>query len=84
MIFANICDNVAYNVLNDGAKGDFMDNDCRPSGGTQDFLSDNLLLLIIVGAVILGVLYLIIKAGVKNGILEALEAPECPLNSPCR
>lgn len=61
-----------------------MDNDCRPSGGLQDCISDNLLLIIIVAVVIIGVMYLIIKSGVKNGILEALEAPECPLNSPCR
>ena len=64
-----------------------MDFDCAQpcggSGGMQSFISDNIILVIIVLAVLFGLGYLIIKAGVKNGILAALKDPGCPLVPPC-
>lgn len=62
-----------------------VDYDCAPRGserGTQDFISDNILLIIVVLAVLFGLGYLVGKAAVKNGILEALKEPDCPLVPP--
>ena len=64
-----------------------MDYDCAPAsahgGGMQSIISDNILLIIIVLAILYGLGYFIIKAGVKNGILEALKDPACPITPPC-
>ena len=63
-----------------------MDYDCAPqpahSGSIQSAISDNILLSIIVLAILYGLGYFIIKAGVKNGILEALKDPACPIAPP--
>ncbi len=59
-----------------------MEGDCMPSG-CSNWLNDNIVMVVVILAVILGILYLIIKAGVKNGILEVLEQPDCPLIHPC-
>ncbi len=64
-----------------------MDYDCAPpcGGGNmlQSFISDNILFVIIVLAVLFGLGYFVTKAAVKNGILEALKEPDCPLAPPC-
>ena len=61
-----------------------MDYDCgsHANDGMQNFISDNILLIIVVLAVLFGVGYLVGKAAVKNGILEALHEPNCPLVPP--
>ena len=46
----------------------------------QKWFSDNIVLIIIVLAVLYGIGYFVAKAAVKNGILEALKDPDCPLN----
>lgn len=64
-----------------------MDYDCgsRANDGAQDFISDNILLIIVALAILFGLGYFVGKAAVKNGILEALREPDCPLASsgPC-
>ncbi len=56
---------------------------CASGSEIQRFISDNIFLVLIVLAVLYGLGYLVIKAGVKNGILEALKDPGCPIAPPC-
>lgn len=55
------------------------DGSCKPPSGGND----NLMMGLLGAAVVLFVLYFIVKSGVKNGILEALEESKLPLFHDC-
>ena len=63
-----------------------MNCDCNPAcGGTtlQSLIGDNIVFIIIVLAVLYGLGYYVGKAAVRDGIGEALRAPDCPITPPC-
>ena len=57
------------------------DGNCKPQSGGN---SDNLMMGLLGAAVAFFALYFIIKSGVKNGILEALEESKLPFLNDCR
>ena len=55
--------------------------DCTCQTPEKSWIEENMLLAIIILVVFFGVMYFIIKAGVKGGILEALGDAACPLTN---
>lgn len=49
-------------------------------GGQNDLFSDNALFCLLILAILLFGFYFVIRAGVKNGILEVLRDPDCKLS----